>query len=145
LKKKVNKKEAVHSFTVMPRDCNYNLDKKTNSNRILFGGKILYDLDFAAAKVARRATYGVDCDMVVTVKIGETILKKPAFIGDIITYTATVKAIGKTSLQILVKVTRESVEGDIEDMCTSSATFVTIKNMKSHPHGLDWKILEDEV
>lgn len=43
---KINKLEATHSFTVMPRDCNYNLDKRTNGNTVLFGGKILYNIIF---------------------------------------------------------------------------------------------------
>jgi acyl-CoA hydrolase len=139
---KINKLEAEHSFTVMPKDCNFNLDKNTNSNRILFGGKILYDMDFAAAKVARRATYGVDCDMVVTASMDKTNFDKPAFIGDIITYSAVIKALGRTSIQIRVRVVRETTNGEIEHICSSNATFVTIKDGKPSPHGLTFEKLE---
>jgi acyl-CoA hydrolase len=139
---KVNKVEAVHSFTVMPKDCNFNLDKSTNSNRILFGGKIMYDMDFAAAKVARRATYGVGADMVVTASMDKINFDKPAFIGDIVTYTATVKALGRTSIQIRVRVVREDVEGNVEHICSSNTTFVTIKDGKPFPHKLTFEKLE---
>lgn len=55
---KINKLEATHSFTVMPRDCNYNLDKRTN--------------------------------------------------------------------------------GDVEEICSSNMTFVTMKDGKPFPHNLTW-------
>ncbi len=139
---KVNKIEAVHSFTVMPKDCNFNLDKSTNRNRILFGGKILYDMDFAAAKVARRACYGVGADMIVTASMDKTNFDRPAFLGDIITYTATIKAIGRSSIQIRVRVTREDGEGLVEHICSSNMTFVTVKDSKPHKHGLTFEILE---
>lgn len=138
---KVNKLEATHSFTVMPKDCNYNLDDESKATRILFGGKLLYDLDFAGAKVARRATYGVDCDMVVTASIGNTNFDRPAYVGDIITYISTVKALGKSSIQIRVKVTRENKKGEIEEISSSNITFVTIKDGKPYPHGLTWEEL----
>lgn len=135
---KINKLEAVHSFTVMPRDCNYNLDKRTNGNTVLFGGKILYDMDFAAAKIARRATYGVGADMVVTASMDKTNFDRPSFVGDIITYTSTIKALGRSSIQIRVKVKRESMEGDVEEICSSNMTFVTMKDGKPFPHNLTW-------
>lgn len=135
---KINKLEAVHSFTVMPRDCNYNVDKRTNGNTVLFGGKILYDMDFAAAKIARRATYGVGADMVVTASMDKTNFDRPSFVGDIITYTSTIKALGRSSIQIRVKVKKESMKGEIEEICSSNMTFVTMKDGKPFPHNLTW-------
>jgi len=140
---KINKLEAVHSFTVMPKDCNFNLDKSTNINRILFGGKILYDMDFAAAKVARRACYGVGADMIVTASMDKTNFDKPAYLGDIVTYTATIKAIGRSSLQIRVRVTREDSEGNVEHICSSNMVFVTVKEGKAFKHGLTFEKLEE--
>ena len=126
----------------MPRDCNFNTDKASNKTSILFGGKILHDMDFAAAKVARRATYGVGMDMIVTASMDRTNFEKPAFIGDIITYTASIKAFGTTSLQIRIKVIRESLEGSMENICSSNMTFVTIKDGKPYPHGLSFEKLK---
>jgi acyl-CoA hydrolase len=144
-KEKINKLEAVHSFTVMPKDCNYNLDESSKTMRILFGGKLLYDLDFAAAKIARRATYDVDCDMVVTASVDKTNFEKPAFIGDIITYTSTIKAFGKSSIQIRIKVVREGLKGDIELISTSNMTFVTIKDSKPYKHNLTFEKLSKDA
>lgn len=62
----INKLTAVHSFTVMPKDCNFNTNSDNDKNDILFGGKLMYEIDYAGAKIARRATYEVDSDMVVT-------------------------------------------------------------------------------
>ena len=138
----INRLEAVHSFTVMPKDCNYNVEEEGGVTRILFGGKLLYDLDFAAAKVARRATYQVDCDMVVTASLGQTNFDKPAFIGDIITYTSTIKAFGRSSIQIRIKVTRESLKGEVENISSSNMTFVTVKKRKAMPHGLTFEKLK---
>jgi acyl-CoA hydrolase len=139
---KINKIVAVHSFTVMPKDCNFNLDKNTNRNRILFGGKILYDLDFAAAKIARRACYGVGADMIVTASMDKTNFDKPAYLGDIVTYTASVKGIGRSSLQIRVRVTREDGEGAVEHICSSNMVFVTVKDGKPFNHNLTFEKLE---
>ena len=139
---KINKIEAVHSFTVMPKDCNFNLDKSTNRNRILFGGKILYDMDFAAAKVARRACYGVGADMIVTASMEKTNFDKPAYLGDIVTYTATIKALGRSSIQIRVRVTREDNIGQLEHICSSNMVFVTVKDSKPFGHGLTFEKLE---
>lgn len=139
---KINKLTAVHSFTVMPKDCNFNTDKDTNSNKILFGGKVMYDMDFAAAKIARRATYGVGADMIVTASMDKINFEKPAYVGDIVTYTATIKALGRTSIQIRVKVVREDMHGNIESICSSNTTFVTLKNGKPFPHDLTFEKLE---
>jgi len=140
---KINKLVAVHSFTVMPKDCNYNVEEGSETTRILFGGKLLYDLDFAAAKIARRATYDVDCDMVVTASVGETNFEKPAFTGDIITYTSTIKALGKSSIQIRIQVVRESLTGFIELISTSNMTFVTVKDGKPSKHDLTFEKLSN--
>lgn len=133
----INKLEAIHSFTVMPKDCNFNKDDN-NENSILFGGKLLYEIDYAGAKVVRRATYEVDCHMIVTASIDKINFEKPAYIGDIITMTCFIKAFGKSSIQVRVKVTRESLKGHIEQICSANMTFVTIKDSKPIPHNLNF-------
>jgi len=141
--KSINKLEAVHSFTVMPKDCNFNKDAETNVNRTLYGGKLLYELDFAGAKIARRATYDTEADMVVTASTDRINFEKSAFVGDIITMFAIVKAIGTSSLQIRVKVRRESLKGDVEQICSANMTFVTMKNGKPFPHELSFEKLKN--
>ena len=137
----INKLNSVHSFTVMPKDCNFNRNPDSDKNDMLFGGKLLYEIDYAGAKVARRATYDVDCDTIVTASIDKINFQKPAYIGDIITMTAEIKSLGRSSITILVKVRRESLRGEIEQICTANMVFVTIKNSKSVQHYLDFNKL----
>jgi acyl-CoA hydrolase len=137
----MNKLESVHSFTVMPKDCNFNKNHNNGKNDILFGGKLMYEIDYAGAKVARRATYNVDCDMVVTASVDKTNFERPAYLGDIITMTATIKALGTTSIQIRVKVQREGLDGHVEQICSSNMTFVSIKNGKPVKHNLNFEKL----
>jgi len=141
----INKLEAVHSFTVMPKDCNFNRNHENGKNDILFGGKLMYEIDYAGAKIARRATYGVDCDTVVTASTDRINFERPAYLGDIVTMTATIKALGKSSIQIRVKVRRESLKGEIEQICSANMTFVTIKDGRPASHNLNFdKLSEDE-
>lgn len=141
----INKLEAVHSFTVMPKDCNFNRNHENGKNDILFGGKLMYEIDYAGAKIARRATYDVDCDTVVTASTDRINFERPAFLGDIVTMTATIKAFGKSSIQIRVKVRRESLTGEIEQICSANMTFVTIKDGRPVPHNLNFDILSNET
>ena len=134
----IDKLTALHSFTVMPKDCNFNTNVKNNKNDILFGGKLLYEIDYAGAKIARRATYGVDFDMVVTASIDRVNFEKPAFLGDIVTMTASIKSLGRSSIVIRVKVNRESPKGVIEQICSANMTFVTMKNSKPIAHNLNF-------
>lgn len=137
----MNKLEAVHSFTVMPKDCNFNRDKN-NQNGILFGGSLLYHVDYAGAKVARRATYGIDKDMLVTASIDKINFDRPSFVGDIVTMTATIKAFGSTSIQIRVKITREDLSGEIEQISSANMVFVTMKDGRPIPHKLNFEKLK---
>lgn len=51
--------ECNHSFTVFPQDLNF--------SGSLFGGKVLAEMDIAAAKLTRRLLYKRDCDSYLTV------------------------------------------------------------------------------
>lgn len=138
-----NKLEAVHSFTVMIKDCNFNRDEN-NEIGILFGGKLMYEIDYAGAKIARRATYGVNCDMVVTASMDKIDFNAPAIVGDIITMTAKIKSLGRSSIQIRVTITRESLKGDVEHISSANMTFVTVKGGKAFPHNLTFEKLEKD-
>ena len=132
---KIDKQPAYHSFTVMPKDCNFN-KRDNGGNDTLFGGKLMYEMDYAGAKIARRATYGIDIDMIVTASTDRINFEKPAFIGDLVTMEATIKAYGKSSIQIRIKVRREDLKGEVEQICSANMTFVTIKGGKPITHGL---------
>lgn len=131
---KINKLTAVHSFTVFPQDLNY--------AGSLFGGKVMAEMDIAGVKVVRRALYGTGAEGCVTASVDRIDFNKPAFLGDLITMTSEIKAIGKSSLQVRIKVTRESIIGDIDSICAANFTFVAIKDKKPFPHGLSFEKLE---
>jgi acyl-CoA hydrolase len=138
-----SKIDAMHSFTVMPKDCNFNNNTENNNkNNILFGGKLMYEIDYAGAKLVRRATYDVDCDTIVTACVSETNFKKSAYIGDLISMKVELKKLGRTSIDVRVKVSRESLKGEIEDICSSNMTFVCKKDGKPYPHKLNFEKLQ---
>ena len=139
---KVNHKKsklmAVHSFTVFPQDMNY--------AGSLFGGKVMSEMDIAGVKVVRRALYGTGADGCVTASVDRIDFKKPAQLGDVITMTSVIKALGKSSVQVRITVTRESVTGEVmdEEICAANFTFVSVKDKKPFPHGLSFEKLEAE-
>jgi hypothetical protein len=130
---KGDKISAIHSFTVFPQDLNY--------ADTLFGGKVMAEMDVAGVKVVRRAIYETDCDGAVTASVDKIDFKKPAFLGDLITMKADIKALGRSSIQVKITVTRESQRGDIEEICAANFTFVTMKDKKSHHHDLSFEKL----
>lgn len=114
-----NKLTAVHSFTVFPQDLNY--------ADTLFGGKVMAEMDIAGVKVVRRALYGTGAEGAVTASVDRIDFKKPAFLGDLITMTAEIKTLGKSSIQVKISVSRESQVGFIEEICAANFTFVAMK------------------
>lgn len=134
---KGDKLSAIHSFTVFPQDLNY--------ADTLFGGKIMAEMDVSGVKVVRRAIYDTDCDGAVTASVDKIDFKKPAFLGDLITMKADIKALGRSSIQVKITVTRESQTGDIEEICAANFTFVTMKNKKPHPHNLSFESLLTKI
>ena len=135
-KYKGNKLMAIHSFTVFPQDLNY--------EDTLFGGVIMQHMDIAGVKVVRRALYGTGADGCVTASVDRIDFKKPAFLGDLITMISEIKTLGKSSLQVKITVTRESIMGDVDDICAANFTFVAMKDKKSFQHGLTFDILEPD-
>lgn len=131
-----NKLTAVHSFTVFPQDLNY--------ADTLFGGKVMAEMDIAGVKVVRRALYGTGADGAVTASVDRIDFKKPAFLGDLITMTAEIKTLGKSSIQVKISVSRESQVGFIEEICAANFTFVAMKDKKPFPHGLSFEKLENK-
>lgn len=126
--------ECRHSFTVFPNDLNF--------VGTLFGGKLLAEMDIAAAKLARRLVYNnSDVDGCVTVSSDAEFIK-PAFQGDIIKMVVKLKTIGRSSLGMRIEVEREDLRGFVETIATGNFTFVSVKDKKSAPHGVSFN---DEV
>ena len=83
---------------MMPRD--------TNALGTIFGGHILSLIDQAGAIGAQR----LGLHRVVTVAMREVVFKEPVRVGDIVSCTARVKQIGRTSVAVCVRVFTESPE-----------------------------------
>jgi acyl-CoA hydrolase len=131
----LNRLITTHSFTVFPQDLNY-----ANS---LFGGKIMAEMDIAGVKVVRRALYGTESDGCVTACVDRIDFHKPAYLGDLIIMTAEIKSIGKSSFQVRITVIRESIKGEVDDICAANFTFVAMKDKKPYKHGLSFEKLQD--
>ena len=129
----INKLIAVHSFTVFPQDMNY--------AGALFGGKVMAEMDIAGAKVVRKALYGTEADGCVTASVDRIDFKKPSQLGDLITMTAEIKSLGKSSLNVRITVVRESIKGEEEDICAANFTFVAMKDHKPVQHHLTFEKL----
>jgi acyl-CoA hydrolase len=117
---------TINSFMVFLEDMNY--------AGTLFGGKILAEMDKAAAKAARRLLYGTECDGCVTASISKIDFERPAHIGDFIELGAWITKLGKSSIEIDVFVVREDQQGNIEQICKGSFVFVSLKDGKPYAH-----------
>jgi len=121
--------ECNHSFTVFPQDLNF--------SGSLFGGKVLAEMDIAAAKLTRRLLYKRDCDSYLTVS-ANCEFHKSAKLGDIIKMKAVLKTIGRSSMGISLTVEREDLDGLIENIASGNFVFVSVKDGKSTPHGISF-------
>ncbi|MAZ77636.1 MAG: acyl-CoA thioesterase [Legionellaceae bacterium] len=87
------------------------------------GGDILKLIDRAAyACAARYAKKNV-----VTLSVDQVIFKKPIHVGEIVTFYASVNFVGRTSMEIGIKITAENpLTGDIRHTNTCYLTWVAV-------------------
>lgn len=88
-------KEPRLKIMPMPND--------TNPSNHIFGGWIMSQIDIAGAV----ATRGISDGRVVTVAVDNMVLKKPVFVGDLVSFYADVIEVGNTSIKVSVKVIAE--------------------------------------
>jgi acyl-CoA hydrolase len=79
---------------------------KVNFSGHVFGGYITYLLDNVAYACAVRYSG----NYVVTAAIDEIIFKEPIFVGELVTFYANVNYVGRTSMEIGIKVTAENLQ-----------------------------------
>ena len=109
------------SEIVMPND--------TNNLNTLFGGKLMYWMDMAAAICAHKHTNNV----VVTASVDNITFKAPIHKGDIVTLNAFITRVFNSSMEIFIEVTaqnsnkKEKIESN-----TAFFTFVAL-NQKGKP------------
>jgi acyl-CoA hydrolase len=113
--KKPSESDAIVSELMMPHQVN-NLGH-------VFGGELLSMVDRAAAVSAMRHAGSP----VVTVSIDRVDFKEPIFSGELVTCRARVNFVGRTSMEIGVKVEAENlITGKKRNTNTCFLTFVAI-------------------
>ena len=88
------------NFVVFPEDC--------NPNQILFGGKLLSEMDRCAAITTRRFLYDSEIKDAVTINIDKLIFHKPAKVKDLLFINSTIIEVTKKTIKVYVKVERET-------------------------------------
>ena len=102
-------------ITLLPRD--------TNSRGTIFGGVILSYIDTAGAIEAHRHTR---MERFVTVAMKEVIFHKPVFVGDLLSFYATITRTGNTSVTVDVEVYAQRMRliGEIVKVTEATLTYV---------------------
>lgn len=113
-KVKTPKESAIETrYLVMP--------DQVNTYGTVFGGVIMSWIDMVAGMVAQRHTEGVS----VTASIDQIAFITPICVGDHVVLKASVNYVGKTSMEIGVRVTRENPgTGESIHATTAYLTFV---------------------
>lgn len=97
------------------------LPRDTNAHGTIFGGVLLAYIDQAGAVATRPY-----CDLVVTVKMNEVVFHAPVYVGDVVSFYATVVRVGRTSITIEVLVTAEHWRNPGETVKVTEAEVVYV-------------------
>ena len=113
--KKVSESAVTISRMMLPEDA--------NPAGNVHGGVIMKNVDSAAGVAAMRHAR---CN-VVTASIEQLNFHSPVFIGDLITLKASVNAVGRTSMEVGVRVdTEDLMTGKIRHTASAYLTFVAL-------------------
>ena len=117
------KSEPTLRVVPMPSD--------SNSNGDIFGGWIMSQVDIAGAIPVVQLVDG----RVATVAVNSFVFKQPVFIGDLVSFYATIKKIGTTSVTVNVEVfAQRKARMEIVKVTNANLTYVHIdKNGKPKP------------
>jgi len=117
------KSEPTLRVVPMPSD--------SNSNGDIFGGWIMSQVDIAGAIPVVQLVNG----RVATVAVNSFVFKQPVFIGDLVSFYATIKKIGTTSVTVNVEVfAQRKARMEIVKVTDANLTYVHIdKNGKPKP------------
>ena len=100
------------------------LTKNIGANGNMFGGEVMSLIDISAAAYASEICR---YPRLVTLKVTETLFKKPIKVGHLIKVYGEVKEIGNTSLTIKLEVRSHNVRTEKQDVvCETDITFVKI-------------------
>lgn len=100
----------------------------TNSAGDIFGGWLMSQVDIAGSTLAHRIADG----RVVTVAVNNFIFLKPVFVGDLVSFYATVDRIGNTSLNVNVDgyAERKRRVDECQKVVTAQLTYVAIDHYR---------------
>ncbi len=105
------------------------------------GGEIMKLMDTAAGAAAKKYAR---CN-VVTARVDELQFHSPIFVGALVTVTATVAYVGRTSLEVIVTVDVEDLESDTEPKRALSSYFTMVALDKGgRPRPLPPLVLDTE-
>ena len=132
MEKTVKDSKTTMTQTVFPND--------VNNNGTLFGGRLLDWIDTIAGIVAKRHCRSG----VVTASIDSLNFLNPIFQSDIVNLEAWVNYVGRTSMEIEVRVTSENpITGETTKTCRAFLTYVAI-GPRGKPVEVPRLILENE-
>ncbi len=108
-------KEVALRVIPMPADANANGD--------IFGGWIMSQVDLAGSIPAIRRAQG----RIATVAVNQFVFKQPVQIGDVVSFYAAVKRVGRTSITVDVEVYSERDRGTtVVKVTEAELTYVAI-------------------
>lgn len=126
LKAMPGKKQLVLRMIPMPPDMNLH-------ENVIFGGWIMSQIDLAGFVMARTVTKNRDF---VTVAVNPMLFKNPIKVGDVVSFYAEIKKIGRTSITIDVTVYAWQDDFEVAPTLVSEATITYVavdKNQKPRP------------
>jgi uncharacterized protein (TIGR00369 family) len=130
--KTVNQTRAVMLLPMTPQDA--------NAAGNVHGGVIMKRIDEVGAIVAVRHSQS----NVVTASVDRIDFIQPVFIGDVVTFKASLNLVGKTSMEVGVRVESENpITGTIRHNASAFLTYVALDNNRK-PREIPPLILETE-
>ena len=119
----------ITSFIVMPKDTQ-------SSGRILFGGKILSEMDLCAAHTARRLLYDAPQELgLLTVAVKDINMMAPAFPADLVFLRGQIVKLGTTSIEIQVVAWKEDYDGSMNNIAIGTFVLVSTIPWESDEEG----------
>lgn len=120
MEKKMSESYTVKTANVLPPD--------TNNHNTLYGGRLMEYIDDVASIAARRHSKS----KVVTASIDSVDFLEPVNLGEVVTLEAMVTHTGNSSMEVLVKISKEDPEnsGDVKLAAFSFLTFVALSDDK---------------
>ncbi len=117
------------------------LPSQANVAGNVHGGEIMKFMDTAAGAVAKKYAR---CNTV-TARVDELQFHYPIFVGALVTLTATIVYVGRSSMEIVVNVDVEDLESDSEPKRALSSYFTMVALDKSgKPRALPPLVLDTE-